>query len=71
MAVTGVSLATALGVNGAVCLVAILIFSYLRVSKLARKFYAPKRYAPWSNPRQRAWQLSRPGPLSRTAAVQV
>lgn len=46
MAVTGKSLATALGINGAVCIVAFIIFSVLRIRPFTRKFYAPKRYDP-------------------------
>lgn len=42
-AVTGKSLATALGINGAVCIVAFIIFSILRVKPFTRRFYAPKR----------------------------
>jgi hypothetical protein len=45
MAVTGTSLATALGINGGVCCAFLLIFSILRVRPFTRKFYAPKRYA--------------------------
>jgi len=43
-AVTGTALATSLGINGAVCVVAFLIFSILRVRPFTRKFFAPKRY---------------------------
>lgn len=43
MAVTGVSLATALGINGGVCCAFLIIFSILRIKPFTRKFYAPKR----------------------------
>ena len=46
MAVDGLSLLTSLGVNGAICIVCIIIFSILRVRKGTRKFYAPKRCVP-------------------------
>lgn len=43
MAITGASLGTNFGINSAVCLVALAIFSILRVNSFTRKFYAPKR----------------------------
>lgn len=43
MAITGASLATNFGINGAVCIVALVVFSILRVHSFTRKFYAPKR----------------------------
>lgn len=43
MAITGTSLATSLGINGAVCIVALIVFSFLRVKPFTRKFYMPKR----------------------------
>jgi hypothetical protein len=43
MAVTGTSLATALGINGGVCCLFVIIFSILRVKPFTRKFYSPKR----------------------------
>eukprot|EP00879_Flechtneria_rotunda_P004428 GHRR01004679.1.p1 GENE.GHRR01004679.1~~GHRR01004679.1.p1 ORF type:complete len:579 (+),score=136.57 GHRR01004679.1:246-1982(+) len=44
MAVTGISLATSLGINGGICIICFLIFSCLRVAPLTRKFYMPKRF---------------------------
>lgn len=46
MAITGVDLAVALGVNGVICLVMMLIFCVMRVNPIARKYYAPKRFDP-------------------------
>ncbi|KAF6257824.1 late exocytosis, associated with Golgi transport-domain-containing protein [Scenedesmus sp. NREL 46B-D3] len=51
MAVTGLSLATALGINGGVSCVLLIIFSILRVNHFTRKFYAPKRYDPEVSPK--------------------
>eukprot|EP00882_Tetradesmus_deserticola_P002882 GHRQ01003064.1.p1 GENE.GHRQ01003064.1~~GHRQ01003064.1.p1 ORF type:complete len:380 (+),score=115.33 GHRQ01003064.1:197-1336(+) len=51
MAVTGVSLATALGINGGVCCIFLIIFSILRVKPFTRKFYAPKRFDPEVRPK--------------------
>lgn len=51
MAVTGVSLATALGINGGVCCAFLIIFSILRIKPFTRKFYAPKRFDPEVRPK--------------------
>jgi hypothetical protein len=42
-AISGASLGTAFGINSAVCIVALIVFSILRVRPFTRKFYAPKR----------------------------
>ncbi|KAI8468680.1 MAG: hypothetical protein J3K34DRAFT_426590 [Monoraphidium minutum] len=46
MAVDGTALATSLGINGALCVAFMLIFSVLRVRPITRRFFAPKRYDP-------------------------
>ncbi len=46
MAVTGSALGTSIGINGGICIVALLIFCMLRVKPVTRKFYMPKRYVP-------------------------
>ena len=43
MAITGFSLLTSLLINGAICLVALLVFSVLRVRPTTRRFFMPKR----------------------------
>jgi hypothetical protein len=43
MAITGKDLGIALAINFAVCVVCLLIFSYLRIHEITRKFYMPRR----------------------------
>lgn len=43
MAINGIDLATALGINALVCVICLAIFCVLRVKPVSRKYYAPKR----------------------------
>jgi len=44
MAVDGAALATSCGINGGLCVIFLVAFSFLRVNLLTRRFYAPKRW---------------------------
>jgi hypothetical protein len=50
-AISGKSLGTAFGINGAVCVVAVVVFSILRVRTFTRRFYMPRRCAACCVPR--------------------